>query len=148
MDYDTGLGAVSCLIQRLALGRSDTGCGSRWRAAHIDGLLALVWTEVVSWGQDPFEDGLAEVFGHPWEKRLDHVDGSLQPIRDDVRFDEIQVRHHVFERSLDAGDFVAVTKTYGGHRSYEQYESIAKVIDDDFGVMKVEDATLYTARRR
>ena len=114
-----------------------------------NGLLALIWTEVVSWGQDPFEDRLAEVFGHPWEKRLDHVDGSLQPIRDDVRFDEIQVRHHVFERRLDAADFVAVTKTYGGHRTDEQYESIAKVIEDDFGVIKkVEDATLYTARRR
>ena len=114
-----------------------------------NGFLALIWTEVVSWGQDPFEDRLADVFGHLWEKRLDHVDGSLQPIRDDLRFDEIQVRHHVFERSLDAADFVAVTKTYGGHRTDEQYESIARVIEDDFGVIKkVEDATLYTSRRR
>lgn len=114
-----------------------------------NGFLALVWTEVVSWGQEPFEDRLADVFGHPWAKRLDHVEGSLQPIRDDGRFDEFQVRHHVLERSLDAAGFMAVTKTYGGDRTTEQYEAIAKVIEDDFGVIKkVEDAALYISRRR
>jgi SAM-dependent methyltransferase len=114
-----------------------------------NGFLALIWTEVVSWGQEPFEDRLADIFGDPWAKRLDHVDGSLQPIRNDVRFDEFQIRHHIFERSLDAADFVAVTKTYGGHRTAEQYEAIAKVINDDFGVIKkVEHAALYMSRRR
>jgi SAM-dependent methyltransferase len=114
-----------------------------------NGLLALIWTEVVSWGQEPFEDRLADIFGQPWPKRFDHVDGSLQPIRDDARFEEFQVHHHVFERNLDAADFVAATKTYGGHRTAEQYEAIAGVIEDDFGVIKkVEDAVLYTSRRR
>ena len=114
-----------------------------------NGSLALIWTEVVSWGQEPFEDRLAEIFDHPWVKRLDHVDASLQPVRNDVRFDDSQVRHHTFERSLDAASFVAVTKTYGGQRTAEQYEAIAKVIENDFGVIKkVEDAALYTFRRR
>jgi SAM-dependent methyltransferase len=123
------------------------------RAAELiepGGFLALVWTEVVGWGQEPFEERLAEVFGHPWPKRLDHVDGSLQPIRDDPRFEEFQVCHHTFERNLDASSFVAVTKTYGGHRTAEQYEAIERVIDEDFNgsIQKVEDAALYIARRR
>ena len=49
-------------------------------AAHLvepGGSLALVWTEVISWGEEPFEEHIAEIFGSPWAKRLDHVDGSL-----------------------------------------------------------------------
>jgi SAM-dependent methyltransferase len=123
------------------------------RAAQLiepRGCLALIWTEVVSWGQDPFEERLAEVFGHPWTKRLDHIDGSMQPIRDDARFDDFRVHRHMFERRLDAATFVAVTRTYGGHRTPAQYEAIERVINEDFGgtVIKVEEAALYLARRR
>jgi SAM-dependent methyltransferase len=64
------------------------------------GSLALVWTEVVSWGQEPFEECLAEIFGSPWIKRLDHVDDSMQLIRQDARFGEFQIRHHPFEPSM------------------------------------------------
>ena len=113
-----------------------------------NGFLALVWTEVVSWGQDPFEERLTEVCGFPWAKRLDHVDSSMQLIRDDPRFDEFRLRHHRFERRLDAAAFVAVTKTYGGHRTAEQYLAIERVIDDLGGsINKVEDAAVYTSRR-
>jgi SAM-dependent methyltransferase len=114
------------------------------------GYLALIWTEVVSWGQEPFEERLAEVFGAPWEKRIDHVDASMQPVRDDARFDDFEVRHHQFVRRLDAATFVAVTKTYGGHRTDEQYQIIERIINDEFEgeIEKVEDAALYLARRR
>jgi SAM-dependent methyltransferase len=113
------------------------------------GSLALVWTEVVSWGEPPFEERLAEITGYPWVKRLDHVDGSMQPIRRDSRFENPRVLHHVFERTLDAAAFVAVTKTYGGHRSDEQYDAIARAINAEFGgsITKVEDAALYMLRR-
>ena len=40
------------------------------RLVEPGGSLALVWTEVISWGQEPFEQRLAEVFGSPWEKRM------------------------------------------------------------------------------
>lgn len=113
------------------------------------GSLALVWTEVISWGEEPFEEYLAETFGSPWTKRIDHVDGSMQPIRQDARFGEFQDRHHPFERSLDASTFVAVTKTYGGSYTAEQYRTIERIIDEEFGgaVTKVEDAALYLALR-
>jgi SAM-dependent methyltransferase len=113
------------------------------------GSLALVWTEVVSWGQEPFEERLAETFGSPWIKRLDHVDGSMQPIRQDARFDEFKDHHHSFERTLDASTFVAVTQTYGGDHTAEQYRAIERIINDDFGgaITKVEDAALYLALR-
>jgi SAM-dependent methyltransferase len=115
-----------------------------------DGHLALIWTEVISWGQEPFEERLAEVFGSPWEKRFEHVDESIKLVRDDGRFHEFQVRHQPFTRILDAETFVAVTKTYGGHRTDEQYGAIEKIINSEFGgaVKKTEDATLYIARRR
>jgi SAM-dependent methyltransferase len=114
------------------------------------GYLALIWTEVVSWGQEPFEERLAEVFGSPWEKRLDHVDASMQPVVDDARFDDFEVRHHQFVRTLDAATFVAVTKTYGGQRTDEQYQAIERIINDEFKgeIEKVEDAALYLARSR
>jgi len=114
------------------------------------GSLALVWTEVVSWGEEPFEERLAQVSGYRWVKRLDHVDGSMNPIRSDPRFEETLVLHHSFERKLGATEFVEVTKTYGGQRTDEQYDAIVKVINDEFGgsITKIEDAALYISRRR
>ena len=110
----------------------------------------MVWTEVLSWGEHPFEDRLTEVSGYPWVKRLDHVDRSMQPIHGDSRYENPLVLHHTFERTLDAATFVAVTKTYGGHRTDEQYDAIARVIDDEFdgSITKVEDAALYISKLR
>ncbi len=114
-----------------------------------DGWLALGWTEVVSWGQEPFEERLAAIFGSPWPKREGRVDQSLQPVRRDPRFDDFRVSHHPFERVLDAATFVAVTKTYGGSRTVEQYEAIEWAINEELGgaVRKEEDAVLYLCRR-
>ncbi len=130
----------------------EPGLGVERAAELIEpgGFLALVWTEVIAWGQEPFEGRLTEVFGSPWVKRFEHVDGSMQPIRDDDRFDEFQVRHHPFTRRLDADTFVAATKTYGGHRTDDQYKAIKWIITSEFGgaVEKTEDAVLHIARRR
>ena len=119
------------------------------RLVEPGGSLALVWTEVISWGQEPFEQRLAEVFGSPWEKRMQHVDGSMQPIRQDARFGEFQDHHHPFERTLDAATFVAVTKTYGVNYTTEQFRAIERIINEDFGgvITKVEDAALYLSMR-
>jgi SAM-dependent methyltransferase len=114
------------------------------------GSIALVWTEVVSWGERPFEKRLTQITGHPWIKRMDHVDRSVHQIHGDPRFVEGRVLHHVFERTLDASAFIEVTRTYGGQRTDEQYEAMARAITEDFGgsVTKVEDAALNTWRRR
>jgi SAM-dependent methyltransferase len=114
------------------------------------GSLALVWTEVVSWGEEPFEERLAQISGYPWVKRMDHVDDSMRLIRSDSRFEDCLVVHHAFERTLDAPTFVAVTKTYGEKRTDEQYEAMKQVINDEIGgsITKVEDAALYIWRRR
>jgi len=113
------------------------------------GSLALVWTEVVSWGQEPFEERLAETFGSPKQKRENHVDRPMQPIRQNDRSDEFQNHHHPFERTLDASTFVAVTQTYGGNHTAEQYRAIERIINEEFGgvITKVEDAALYLAPR-
>jgi SAM-dependent methyltransferase len=114
------------------------------------GHLALVWTEVTSWGEDPFEARLAEIFGAPWPKRMDHLEASLRPVRRDPRFGPFDVSHHPFARSLDGGTYVAVTRTYGGGRTEGQLRDLRRVIDDEFGgsVTKREDAVLYLARYR
>ena len=52
------------------------------------GSLALVWREVVSWRQEPFEERLAQLSGNQWVKRMDQVDGSMQPIPGDPRFQD------------------------------------------------------------
>ena len=46
-----------------------TGRGLASRLLPPGGSLALVWTEVLSWGENDFEDRLAEVTGSPWPKR-------------------------------------------------------------------------------
>jgi len=119
------------------------------RLVESGGTLALVWTEVISWGQEPFEQCLTEIFGSPWEKRMQQVEGSMQSIRRDNRFGEIQDHHHPFERTLDASTFVAVTKTYGADYTAKQYQAIERAINEDFGgaVTKVEDAAMYLSRR-
>jgi SAM-dependent methyltransferase len=123
------------------------------RAAQLldgGGCLALVWTEVLAWGSERFEERLADVFGAPWPKRRDDVVGSLQPVVDDQRFGDLRTFHHPFARTLDASTYVAVTRTYGGQRSEEQYDALARAIVDEFGgsVTKVEDAVVYLASRR
>ncbi len=114
------------------------------------GTLALVWTEIVSWGHEPFEDRLEAAFGSLWAKDLDHVVSSVEAVERDPRFDEFQVRRHRFDRTLDAPSFVAVSRTYGADHGDEHDRAIRRIIDDEMGgaVTKVEDAVLYLARRR
>jgi SAM-dependent methyltransferase len=114
------------------------------------GWLALVWTEVVAWGPPGFDARLADLFGAPWQKRWDNVVASLQPVVDDGRFDDLRTFHHPFARQLDAATYVAVTRTYGGQRSDEQYDALRRMITDEFGgsVSKIEDAVVHLARRR
>jgi SAM-dependent methyltransferase len=128
----------------------ETGGNLASRLLSPGGSLALVWTEVLSWGENDFETRLAEVTGSPWPKRFDFVAASMQPIRSDRRFAEFTERHHRFERTLDAESFIAVTRTYGGDHTIERDRLIRQLIDVEFGgaVTKVEDAVLYLARRR
>jgi trans-aconitate methyltransferase len=128
----------------------DKGVSLAAQLLSPGGSLALVWTDVVSWGEDGFEARLAEATGSPWPKRLEHVLASLQPVRASEHFDDLRVHHHRFERRLDAVSFIAVTRTYGGHHTIERDEIIRRLIEDEFegAVTKVEDAVLYLTRRR
>ena len=121
------------------------------RAAELlgpNGFLALVWTEVLNWGPPKFEDRLADLFGAPWPKIQPHIKESLDPVHFDSRYREVRVLHHPFERSLDGATYVAVTQTYGGQRSAEQYAALERTITEEFGnaVVKKEDAVLYLFR--
>lgn len=114
------------------------------------GSLAVAWTEIVSWGQDGFEDRLADVTGAPWPKSVEHMRASLRPLDDDPRFTDFAVRRHRLERSLDAESFIGLTRTYPGFHTAERDEQYRRIIDDELGgtVTRVEDAVLYLTRRR
>jgi SAM-dependent methyltransferase len=128
----------------------DVGLGLAAQMLTSGGTLAIVWTDVISWGEEPFETRLADAFGAPWPKTVDQVVGSLGPVQEDGRFGAFQEHHYRFERRLDAADFVAVTRTYGGTHSTDRDEIIRTIIDEELGgtVTKVEDAVLNLARRQ
>jgi SAM-dependent methyltransferase len=122
------------------------------RAARLLGSgdsLALVWTEVVSWGEPPFEERLAAIFGSSWPKEMPHVGSSMSPVRSDPRFGNFEVFHHPFARQLNGRSYVGVTQTYGGLRTREEYAALEQVIVNEFegSVTKVEDAVLYLSKR-
>ena len=96
------------------------------------GSFALIWTELVSWGEDGFEGRLAEVTGSPWPRTLEHVLNALQPIHSDRRFDDFRVRRHRFARRLDAESFVAVARTYGGHDTVDRDQLVRQLIEVEF----------------
>ncbi len=83
------------------------------------GALAIVWTEVIAWGSQLFEGRLADAFAAPWPKTVEQFVHTLDPIVDNGRFTDLQIRRHRFERELDADNFVAVTQTYGGTHTAE-----------------------------
>jgi SAM-dependent methyltransferase len=122
------------------------------RAADLlepEGSLALVWTEVLSWGPPQFEFRLAELSGVPWPKVVPQVEESLKPVRADARYGDLRVFHHPFERTLDSESYIAVTQTYGGHRSSEEYRALERLIRQEFNnaIVKREDAVCYISRR-
>ncbi len=113
------------------------------------GSLAISWTEVVEWGEDGFEDRLADVTGSPWPKSVEHMVASLGPVDDDTRFGEFAVRRHRFERVLDTDFFIGLTRTYPGFHTEKRDEQFRQIIDNEFGgsVTRVEDAVLHLSRR-
>jgi SAM-dependent methyltransferase len=119
------------------------------RLLSAGGVLAVAWTEVVSWGQGDFEDRLAEVTGSPWPKTVEHMRASLEPLREDPRFDEIAVRTHRFERELDAQTFVGLTRTYPGFHTAKRDARFEQIIVNDFAdsIQRVEDGVLNLFRR-
>jgi SAM-dependent methyltransferase len=113
------------------------------------GVVALVWTEVISWGQDPFGARLAEETGQPWVGRLPEIVNSKDAVAGDDRLASLGRRRYRFERTLTAQTFSDVTRTYGGHPSDELLVQIEAVIDNEFNgtVTNVEEAVLYAYKR-
>jgi hypothetical protein len=81
---------------------------------------------------------------------MPHILESLGPVRSDPRYGNLRAFHHPFERTLDGASYVAVTQTYGGQRSAEEYDALQEMIEEEFddAVVKREDAVLYISRVR
>ena len=113
------------------------------------GWVGLVWTEVVSWGQEPFESAVGERLGIPWPKAFDVVSRSIASIDEDGRFGPFTQRRYTFTRRLDADTYLAVMRTYGGPHTEERDAIIRDTINDLCGgvVTKTEEAVLYLCQR-
>lgn len=71
------------------------GVGLAARALVPGGTIAIAWTEVVSWGSDPFARLLSETTGRPWPTGpFAECVASLEPLRADARFGPVEVRRH------------------------------------------------------
>jgi SAM-dependent methyltransferase len=114
-----------------------------------DGVVALVWTEVTSWGEEPFESRLADLMGGPWVAQAAEIVNSKDAIETDGRFTKLAHRRYRFDRRLDAHTFVEVTKTYGGRWADELLAEIEALINNEFGgaITKEEEAAVYAYRR-
>lgn len=128
----------------------QVGLDQACRLLAPGGSLAIVWTEVISWGEAPFEARLADAFGAAWPKTVDAVTNSARPVEASGLFVVSPSRRYRFERVLDSETFVAVTRTYGGTHTAERDESIRTIIDVEMGgtVTKIEEAVLKMARLR
>lgn len=112
------------------------------------GALAVVWTDVVQWGQDPFEEVLATRLGIAWPKTVAQVSTSFDSVLGHARFDDVGTRRHRFTRTMDAPTFLAVSHTYGGNHLPEVDQVLTEIIDGCLGgeITKVEEAVLHVAR--
>ncbi len=113
-------------------------------------VVALVWTEVISWGEEPFESRLADLSGRSWVSQVAEIATSKNSVEADRRFEKLPQRRYRFERRLDARSFVEVTRTYGSPIADELLLEIEALINNEFGgaITKVEEAALYPYRRR
>jgi SAM-dependent methyltransferase len=112
--------------------------------------VALVWTDVISWGQEPFEQLVADRLGFSWLHGFDQLTASKAALLRDGRFGPFLERRYRFERRLDAETYLAVMRTYGGEPTAEREEVVEEIINGSCGgiVTKTEDAVVYLSRRR
>lgn len=113
-----------------------------------DGLLALVWTEVIQYGQHPFDQRL-EYLGAPMVSG-DRVAACRSRVDAAAEFRFLRVARCRFERTLDATTFVAVLRTYDRTRDDQSDAAIRTLIDEEFGgsVTKIEEAVAYLYLRK
>ena len=119
------------------------------RTLRPGGVLAVVWSEVIQWGQEPFEAVMADLAGwSPSPTMTSLLAESLEPLRASGLFGDFDVRRYRFSRDLDAEAYIAVTRTYGTTRP-DWEVAVRRAIDEHCGavVTKIEDAVLFWARR-
>jgi SAM-dependent methyltransferase len=112
------------------------------------GILALIWTDVLQYGQAPFERRLGEL-GVQVGSAFQQVTACLEHVNSDCGLLAPVITRCRFERQLDAETFVAVRNTYGGERSDETDRLIRSLINDEFEgtITKTEEAVAYLYRR-
>ena len=101
------------------------------------GVLALVWTEVIQFGEPPFD----ELSGYDTRRvALSELEPVLRPVDVHGAFGPRVVSRFRFERVLDADTFTAEHRTYPGPHSEANDEKVRTLITGRFGgtVTKVE----------
>lgn len=110
------------------------------------GVLALVWTEVIQFGEAPFD----ELSGYDARRRpFSELERVLRPVELHGAFGRREVSRFRFQRLLNADTFTAEHRTYPGPHSDASDQKVRTVINERFGgaVTKIEDAVLHLFRR-
>lgn len=107
------------------------------------GIVALAWTEVVQFGQEPFERLAGYERGRVPLAKV--IEPHVRLFDEHNDFGTGEVLRFRFERILDADTFVAESRTYPGPHSDSRDSEIRSLITRRFdgAITKVEDAVLY-----
>ena len=90
------------------------GIAALERTLRPGGILAVVWSEVVQWGQEPFETTMFELAGwSPSRTMTPALVDSLEPLGSSGLFGDFEVRRYRLSRDLDAQTYIEGTRTYG-----------------------------------
>jgi SAM-dependent methyltransferase len=111
------------------------------------GVLALIWTEVLQFGQPPFDERSG--YQHQVVPLAHAIERHLDPLDQHPALAPRVVTRYRFAEQFDADRFVAVARTYPGLHSDDHFDRIRHLIDHDFGgqITKIQDAVLYLYRR-
>ena len=114
------------------------------------GWLALMWTDVIQYGDPPFEQRLADRLGLGESNIFEQVTSCVRYVAEDTEFVERETLRHRFERQLDARTYLDVIRTYGGQRDAGAEAVVEQLINEEFGgrIRKVEEAVVFLYQRR
>jgi SAM-dependent methyltransferase len=109
------------------------------------GCLALVWTDVVQYGEPPFDRRLEDVLGAAIPDVFDQVTACVRSVLEDRRFTQKETYRHEFSRDLDAETLVNVRNTYVRQPDPVVNDAISSLIRREFDgwVTKIEEAVTF-----
>lgn len=126
--------------------KPDLGAAKAAFLLPAGGVVALVWMQVIQFGQEPFDT--VSGFGDRIQP-IEALEPHLRAFENHGAFTEREVMRFPFARDLNADDFIALTRTYPGALDEVHEAEIRSLINNDFegAITKIEDAVLHLFHR-